>query len=509
MEPRAVLGIDCSTTSIKTIAWSSKGESVGQARRCYKTFNPRPTWYEQDAEDWWEGLCSCLRSLPRRLRRSRIEALCITNQRESFVLVDERCRPLRPAILWNDERSLPQLEVLERRFGAQRLHRLTGKPLSMIPALPKMLWLQEHEPQLIEKTAKFLDPHAFLLYRLTGVLATSLACADPQGLLDLAQGRWSEELIRALGFRVEQFPELYPPGAVIGSLNKEAAAATGLPAGLPVVAGAGDGQCAGLGVNAVSGGEAYLNLGTAVVSGLLSETYITDPAFRTLCSPIPNRYYLETVLKGGVFTAAWFLEKFASDLKSRPGSSREQLMEKEAARVPPGSLGLLLVPYWHNSASPYWDPAASGITIGWTGAHGRQHFYRAILEGVAFEQRLMSEQAMKALNRRIDTFLVLGGGSGSDLWCQILADVTGIALQRAAVIDATCLGAGILAASAVGWYPDCFSAARAMVRTGRRFTPNPQHQELYERLYTQVYRPLFPTLRTLIDRLTSLSWNAD
>jgi xylulokinase len=506
MNDHTVIGIDCSTTSIKAIAWDRGGRSVGQARCSYETRNPDPSWYEQNAEDWWTGLCSCLQSLTKQLPRPGIEAICVTNQRESFVPVDAQCRPLRNAILWNDERSLPQLSLLEERIGAKRLHRITGKPLSMTPALPKMVWLLENEPEVIEKTYKFLDPHAFLLYRLTGVLGTSLACADPQGLIDMARGSWSEEIITAMGFRIDQFVPLYPPGEVIGSVGQEAAAATGLPVGVPVVAGAGDGQCAGLGGNAISGKQAYLNLGTGVVAGILSDTYLTDLSFRTLCAPLPGSYYLETVLKGGVFTVSWFAERFAPDLKSQAsGQSIEQLLEEQAARVPPGNLGLLLVPYWHGAMSPYWDPAASGITIGWTGSHGREHFYRAILEGIAFEQRLMGEEVMRALRRQIDEYLVLGGGSRSNLWCQILADVTGIPIQRTAVLDATCLGAGILAAAAMGWYRDSLAAARAMVRTGRRFEPKPEHRGIYDRLYTEVYRPLFPALKSLIDRLADIA----
>jgi xylulokinase len=506
MNAHCVVGIDCSTTSVKSIAWDRHGNMRAQARYGYATLNPQPSWYEQNADDWWKALCSCLRSLMRQLRKSQIEAICIANQRESFVPVNGLCRPLRNAILWNDERSFRQLALLEDRIGPQRLHRITGKPLSMTPALPKMLWLQEHEPQIFAKTYKFLDAHAFLLYQLTGVLATSLACADPQGLIDMTRDAWSDELIAALGFKASQFPQLFPPGAIVATVSKAAAAATNLPAGLPVVAGAGDGQCAGLGVDATSGRQAYLNLGTAVVAGVPSDRYLTDLSFRTLYAPLPRKYYLETVLKGGAFTVGWFIEKFGRGIKSAgPGQSGEQQMEAEAAGIAPGSLGLVVVPYWHTSMSPYWDPAASGIAIGWTGAHGQGHFYRAILEGIAFEQRLMGEGVMRALDSRIEEYLVLGGGSRSDLWCQIFADVTGFPVRRTSTLEATCLGAAILAATSAGWYPDASSAASVMVKKARRFKPAPASQEIYDRLYAEVYRPLFPTVRQLIDRLAELS----
>jgi len=181
------------------------------------------------------------------------------------------------------------------------------------------------------------------------------------------------------------------------------------------------------------------------------------------------------------------------------------MLEAAAARVPPGSHGLVLVPYWNHSMTPYWDPAASGVTVGWIGAHGREHFYRAILEGVAFEQRLVGDGIMEATGQAFNEYVALGGGSRSDLWCQILADVTGVPIVRAATTEATCLGAGILAAAAAGWYPDVCSAAEAMTGTAERFVPNPQTKAVYDSLYRQVYRPLFPALQPLLQRLADLT----
>jgi xylulokinase len=243
-----------------------------------------------------------------------------------------------------------------------------------------------------------------------------------------------------------------------------------------------------------------------VVSGALSEDYLIDPAFRTLYAPIAGAYFLETVLRGGVFTVGWFVEKFASDLRnSWLPLSPEEILEAAAAKVPPGSLGLMLVPYWNNVMNPYWDPAASGITIGWTGAHGREHFYRAILEGIAFEQRLVGDAVMAAIGQPFNEYVVMGGGSRSKLWCQIVADVTGVPVALSTATEATCLGAGILAAVAVGWYPHARGAAQAMTGVAGRYTPHPATQAIYQRLYGEVYKPLFPTIQPLVDRLTNIA----
>ena len=505
-----VIGIDSSTTACKAIAWGRDGQVVAEGRASYPLQQPRPKWYEQDAEQWWDGACTALRELLAQINAAQVEALCITHQRESFVPVDSKGRPIRNAILWLDERSHAQVTFLKQTIGGDRLHRLTGKPPTTNPSLPKIVWLMQHEPEVVARTCKFLDAHAFLVHRLTGDFRTSLACADPMGLVDMQAHAWAADLMQELGLRVDQFPDLVRPGTVIGYVNYAAATATGLPSGLPVVAGAGDGQCAGLGANATGGGRASLNMGTAVVSGTFSAVYLADRAFRTLYAPIAGNYFLETVIQGGVFTVGWFVEKFAGDLRypSSPLSPEERL-EAAAATVPPGCLGLILVPYWSNALTPYWDPAASGITIGWTGAHGREHFYRAILEGIAFEQRLVGDAMMAATGQPFNEYVVLGGGSRSNLWCQILADVTGVPIARSATAEATCLGAGILAATAAGWYPDANQAADRMTGTGERFVPQPETQAIYDRLYREVYQPLFPTLQPLAHRLAELTHGAE
>ena len=501
-----VIGVDSSTTACKAIAWDRDGRPVAEGRASYPLYHLEPTWQEQDAGDWWRSLCTALRELLGQVRTSQVEALCITHQRETFVPVDEQGQPIRQAILWNDGRSRAQLATLDDLFGAAWLHQLTGKPPSLTQSLPKIVWLVQHEPDSIVHAHKILDVHAFLVHRLTGGFRTSLASADPMGLVDMKASTWAGDVIDELGLRLSQFAELVGPGQVIGQVTDEAATATGLPAGLPVIAGAGDGQCAGLGANATGDGRAYLNLGTAVIGGAFSSHYLTHRAFRTLCAPISGAYFLETVLRGGVSTVGWVVDQFASDLKGTwLPLSAEEMLEAAAAKLEPGASGLMLVPYWNGVMSPYWDPAASGITIGWTDAHGRVHLYRAILEGIAFEQRLAGDGVMEALGQRFTEYVTMGGGSRSRLWCQILADVTGVPILRSGTTEATCLGAGILAAVAAGWYSDAYRAAEVMTRVTDQFTPNPEAQARYEPLYSEVYKPLFPTIQPLVDRLGELT----
>lgn len=273
-----------------------------------------------------------------------------------------------------------------------------------------------------------------------------------------------------------------------------------------VVAGGGDGQCAGLGANITGPNRAYLNLGTAMVSGAFSETYVYDKAFRTLCSPVAGAFVPEEVLNSGTFVVSWFVQQFGPDVRQLGlPLSPEEVLEVAAQKLPPGSMGLMLVPYWSGVMPPYWDPAATGITIGWTGAHRREHFYRAILEGIAYEHRFAMTRIEAATGAPIHEYILMGGGSRSDLWCQIVADVSNKTATRAHTAEATNLGAGILAATAAGWYSDVRAAAAAMTSTGRSFTPDPVNHAIYDELFNEVYVHLFPAIQPFIDKLTALT----
>lgn len=501
MTEALVLGIDCSTTASKAVAWSSIGEPIAEGRAPIALLAPQPTWGEQPATAWWDATVAAVRAVTSQVDASRLAAICITHQRESFVPVDAAGEPLRNGILWLDERSRAQLIELDRRIGRDTIHRLTGRPPSMTQSLPKLLWLVDHEPEIARGAARFLDVHAFLTHRLTGEMVTSLPSADPMGVVDTAAGSWSNDLIETIGLRPDQFCPIASAGSVIGVVSPAAAAATGLRGGTPLVAGAGDGQAASLGAGVVGPGRAFVNLGTAIAGGCVSSQYRTDLAFRTCAGAIPGTYVLESVLRGGTATITWFMDHWAERGETDPFT----YYEAAAAGLPPGAGGLMLVPYWNNVMNPYWDPAASGIVVGWTTQHRRHHLYRAILEGIAYEHRLAIEGIVAASGEPITTHVILGGGSRSALWCRIVADVLGTPVARARSADATNLGAAVLAATAAGWYPSYVAAADAMTGTTARFDPEIDAADRYDRLYHEVYRHIFPAVRRLVDRLTELS----
>ena len=503
-----VIGLDSSTTACKAIVVDPRGNVVAGGQASLPMIRPRSGWHEQPADSWWEAACQALQQAVAQVDAKRLAALCVAAQRETFVVTDEAGHPLDHALLWLDERCRDLLPEIDRQYGRERIHQETGKPLSANLSLGKLYWLRKERPALLSPNARILDVHGFLAHRLTGRFATSWGCADPMGLFDMRSNSWNEPLIQAIGLRAEQFPEALPVGSLVGEVHGDAARWTGLPAGLPLFAGLGDGQAAGLGARAVEQGEAYLNLGTAIVSGTLSRRYLVKRAFRTMIGGIPGSYLLETVLLGGAYTITWFIENFAGIRKAEFSSERspEEMLEAAASQIQPGSAGLTLVPYWNGAMNPYWDAGASGIMVGWRGIHGVAHFYRAILEGIAFEQRLHNEGIEDATGQPLRRMIAVGGGARSPLWCQIIADITGKPVFRAGVSEATALGAAILAAAGVGLYPDVLSAALTMARVDPHpFQPEPERRAFYERLYQDVYRHLFPALQNHLDALADLT----
>jgi xylulokinase len=507
-----VIGIDCSTSGSKAIVWELDGNIVAEGRCDLPLLHPQPFWHEQSAELWWTATVEALRFCVSQVDPRRLAALSISIQRESFVPVNYQGRPLRNAIVWMDERAGALLPEIAQHIPPDRFHQITGKPFSGNLTVGKVAWLKANESDSFDATHKFLDVHSFLTHHLIGEYMTSWGCADPMGLFDMNNQEWSTEILDYLGVSKDQFPSTFPPGTLLGTLTPKAADECNLPGDLLVVAGLGDGQAAGLGINITEPGETYLSLGTGVVSGSFSPNYVTSQAFRTMFGGIPNSYMLETVILGGSYTVNWFMKNFSGLENNDSGQylSNEEILEAAARKVPPGAQGLLLVPYWNSAMNPYWDANASGIVVGWRGIHQRQHLYRAILEGIALEQRLHTMGVQNALGYQTKKYLAAGGGAQSDLWCQIIADVTAIPVYRTKTYEASSLGAAVLAASGAGLFADVREAADAMSCFDQKpFEPDPDRHRVYKRLFEDVYLHLYPSLQQYLEKLTALTSDSE
>ena len=494
-----VIGIDSSTTATKAIAFDRDGKVHGEGRAQIPLHNPKPGHFEQDAEDWWSALTASLQELSKQIDVSRVAALGISNQRETFVPLDTQNQPVRAGTVWLDERAKQEVKELAAIYGAQAIHETTGKPADVAPCLYRLQWMRKHEPEKFSRFAMILEVHGYLASRLADNHVSSTASADPAAFLDMRSMDYADELIGHVGMSRKQFPKLFMPGAVMGQIGDAIAQQTGLRTGTIIASGGGDGQCAGTGVNVFEKNRAYVNLGTAVVSGIYSQNYAVDPAFRTMTAVSDQGGYIyESVLRTGSFLVEWFVKNLFQ-AKGGGDAALFAELEKEAQAAGIGAGGVTVLPYWAGVMTPYWNADARGVIAGLSASHGRGHVYRALLEGIALEQTLATNAGAKASGMEVDHYVAIGGGSKSDLWCQILADASGRKVYRSSTVEASALGAAMAAAKAANWFTSVDEASKAMAgELTNSFSPKPQAAARYRELLA-IYADLWPALA---------AWNA-
>lgn len=473
-----VIGIDSSTQSTKVVAFDKQGRAVAEGRAPIPMSSPHTGWMEQDPEDWWGSLGEALRGLWTQVDPGRVAAVAVANQRETIALLDAEGSAVRPAITWLDERARDTLRVLTADLGAELIHRTTGRPVDLTPPLCRLAWLRDHEPEIYARTHTFADVQTFLNLRLAGTRAASWASCDPLGTFDIHTREWSAPILGYLGLDETRFTRPVPPGEGLGTVSAGAAQETGLCEGTLLVAGGGDGQCAALGTGCLAPGRAYVNLGTAIVFGAWAPEARIDLHWRTLLSASGQGYVHETVQRTGAYLITWFLRTFLD------GAASNQVfaaLERDAARVPPGSDGLLTLPYWSGCMNPHWDPDARGILLGLGSGHGRAHIYRSVLEGLTLETAA-AIRAVREAGIEVNELIAIGGGATSPLWVQMLADAAGHDLWVSGTQEASALGAAMLAALGAGWFSTLEGAAQEMRGEARRIRPDPSLRRRYAEL---------------------------
>ena len=472
-----VIGVDSSTQSTKAIAWDRQGGLLAEGRAPVAMTSPAPDHFEQEPEAWWRAAVAAIRQLGTRIDLGRARGLAISNQRETVGFVDAEGRSVHPAIVWLDGRAHREAEAFSRSFGAEAYLALTGKHADLTPAAYKIAWMRAHEPGRLDRAVHLVDVQGYLALCLTGTLATSWTAADPSGLYDIAGKAWSADVLGRLGLGVERMAPAHPPGTVLGHLHTAAAAETGLPDGLPVIAAGGDGQCAGLGVNAMRAGTCYLNLGTAIITGAWSEGPRTGPHWRTMISPTGKGYFLEGVMRAGTFFADWLVRTLRDDA----GPATFDALAEAAAALPLGSEGVTASPYLSGCMNPHWETRARAAFFGLGASHGPAHLYRATLEALTGEIA-RTIVAMRGEGVAIDRIVAVGGGAKSGLWRRMLADATGLALTVSPSPEASSLGAAMTAAVALGWHAGFAEAAAAMSGIGPTEAPDRAARAGWDRL---------------------------
>jgi xylulokinase len=484
------IGIDSSTTATKALLMDASGTVVGVASSEYGYETPQPLWSEQHPDLWWQGTCDSIRKVVAATAVSpqAIKAIGLTGQMHGMVLLDESGSVLRPALLWNDQRTAAECDEMRAKIGKEMLIAITGNDALTGFTAPKILWVKNNEPEIYGRIAHILLPKDYVRYKLTGEFATDKAGAAGTQLFNVRLRDWSQEVVGKLGINADWLPRTFEGTAVTGTLTPAAAAATGLPVGIPVVGGGGDQAANAVGTGAVVDGIVALSLGTSGVVFASADQPIIEPEGRlhAFCHAAPGKWHLMGVMLSAAGSLRWYHDTLA------PHTSYDDLLAP-AADVPVGSDGLLFLPYLTGERTPHPDPLARGAFVGLTVRHTQAHLTRSVLEGVAFGLRDGFELMKAAGLADVTQIRASGGGTRSPLWRQILADVLGAEIATVNTTEGAAYGAAVLAAVGDGVFDSVEEACNQLVQVTGCTEPS-ESMGRYDAFYS-VYRDLYPALR--------------
>lgn len=502
MTRQLYLGIDISTTGAKALLIGQSGEVVASASNPLTLSSPHPLWSEQDPHDWWSGIVASIRAALTQANATGddIVAIGLTGQMHGLVLLDERGEVLRPAILWNDQRTADQCDEIRRRIGRENLIQITGNEALTGFTAPKILWVAQHEPEIYARARQILLPKDYIRYRLTGAYGMDKADGSGTLLFNVTARDWSLHVASALDISPDWLPPTYEGTDVTGEVTQQAADETGLRAGTPVIAGGGDQAAGGVGMGAVEPGIVAVTLGTSGVVFAPTTEPLIEPEGRlhAFCHAVPGMWHLMGVMLSAAGSLQWYRDTLA------PNMSFDDLVA-EAESAPPASSGLLFLPYLTGERTPHPDPLARGAWVGLTTRHTRVHMTRALLEGVSFGLKDSFELLRSSGLGSVTQVRVSGGGAKSPLWLQILADILNVELVTVNTTEGAAYGAALCAAVGSGQspWPDIQTACAATVQLGPPTTPIAHNAALYNQMYTQ-YHALYPALKSINDQLAAI-----
>ena len=484
-----LLGLDVGTGGTRVVLISGDGYVVGSAAVEHEAFrSPHPGWAEQDPEDWWRAAQTAIRQVMEAGGSPAIEAVGLTGQMHGAVMLDAAGQVLRPSLIWCDQRTGEECDWLHAEIGRERLIELTANPALPNFTLTKLLWVRRHEPEIFARIAHVLCPKDYVRYRLTGTYAMDVQEASGTLLLDVAHRRWSSEVARIAGIPESWLPELFESQEVCAKISQEGAGYTGLAAGTPVVAGAGDQGAGAVGMGILTPGSVSATIGTSGVVFAATATPTRDPLGRlhTFCHAVPGRWHVMGVTQAAGLSLRWLRDTIA------PGVDYDTLTEA-AAQVPAGSDGLLWTPYLLGERTPHLDSTARAAFVGLTAGHTRAHLVRAVLEGVAYSLKdtftLFAELGIPVKGVRLG-----GGGARGPLWREIQAAVYGYTADVLVAEEGGAFGAGLLAGVGAGVWPDLEAACKAGIAVAQQIEPDARAVERYAVGY-QAYRKVYPALK--------------
>lgn len=504
-----VIGVDLGTSGTKTVLFSSDGQPIASKTIEYPLYQPQNGWAEQAPEDWWHAACGSMKEVIAKsgINPKDIKGIGISGQMHGLVMLDKAGNVLRRSIIWCDQRTAAECDEITNKVGASRLIELTANPALTGFTASKILWVRNNEPEIYEKCAHILLPKDYVRYMLTGEFATEVSDASGMQLLDVPNRCWSDEVLSKLGIDKSFLAKVYESPEITGKVTAQAAELCGVPAGTPVVGGAGDNAAAAVGTGTVQDGIAFTTLGTSGVVFAHTDKLSIDPKGRvhTFCCAVPGAWHVMGVTQAAGLSLKWFRDNFCSDeMVAAKGLDKDPyyLMDKQAERIPIGAERLLYLPYLMGERTPHLDPNCRGAFIGLSAMHTRQHMLRAVMEGVVYSQR-DSVEVLRGMGVKINDMLACGGGGTSPLWRQMLADVYGCPVKTVVSKEGPALGVAILASVGTGIYKSVQEACKEVIKTNPAQNPIAENSKEYEKFY-KMYTELYPALKESYAKLAAL-----
>jgi xylulokinase len=506
-----LLGIDIGTSGTKAllIDASRNGEVIASSTKTYPLYTPKPLWAEQEPEDWWQATIAAIREIldESAVDPSHIKGLGLSGQMHGSVFLDSNNNVLRPAILWCDQRTQAECDWIMDTVGRQRTVELISNPVLTGFTAGKIVWLRNNEPELYNQVRKVLLPKDYIRFKLTGEYATEVSDASGTALFNVKKRDWAYEMLDAIGIPIDWMPKVYESPEITGRITPEAASLTGLKEGTPVVGGGGDQAAGAVGNGVVESGIISSTVGTSGVVFAFADEPVVDPSLRvhTFCHAVPGKWHVMGVMLSAGGSLRWYRDTFASAetcVAKALGRDPYDVMIDEAATVPPGSEGLIFLPYLSGERTPYADPHARGVFFGITLRSSRGHFVRAVLEGVAYGLR-DSFAILDEMQVPIKQVRASGGGARSELWRQIQADVTGHDHVTINIDEGPALGVALLAGVGTGIYPSVEEACKSVIRIVSTTKANKSNKVIYDKYY-EVYRSLYQSLKDEFPKLSEI-----
>lgn len=512
MENKTILAIDCGTQSLRAMLFSSEGELLSRVQVEYAPcFRPHSGWAEQEPELYWDSLAAACKKLNQSVPHyfASVKGMGITTQRNTMVNVDKKGKVLRPAIVWMDQRQAQPVWGQRGISGAGLALLGVRKKIGDIQIQGKCNWIMQNQPGIWAKTYKYLQLSGFLNYRLTGIFSDSVASQIGHIPFDYKNQKWAGRFRlsrRLFPVEADKLPDLMPAGEVLGLVTPRAAEQTGLQKGIPVFACGSDKGCETLGAGVISASMASLSFGTIATVQTLSEKYMEPVSYLPAYpAPVPGCYNPEIEIFRGFWMITWFKNEFAhSEVEKarQMGVPTEEILNQCLERTRPGAMGLVVQPYWGGGLD---QPEAKGAMIGFGDVHTKDHIYRAVIEGLGFALKNGIEKIQKKTRVKMVKAAVSGGASQSDEICKIAADILNLPMIKGQTHETSGLGAAILVARGLGWYPDISEAVENMVHVEKIFHPDNTHVKIYRELYERVYSRMYEALKPMYSHIRQIT----